>query len=111
MSMTTAMIRGMMPVHSLFDLSGTVALVTGGSRGLGLEMAIALGEAGASVVITARRRTWLDEAEHALRTKGIDTVATVCDVAVAEQVDATVAAAMARFGRLDILVNNAGVSW
>jgi gluconate 5-dehydrogenase len=105
------MIRAMMPVQSLFDLTGNVALVTGGSRGLGLEMAIALGEAGASVVITARREKWLEEADHALQAKGIATLATVCDVAVAEQVEATVAAAMARFGRLDILVNNAGVSW
>ena len=53
-----------MTVHKLFDLTGKVALVTGGSRGLGLEMATALAEAGASVVITARREQWLKEASR-----------------------------------------------
>jgi NAD(P)-dependent dehydrogenase (short-subunit alcohol dehydrogenase family) len=100
-----------MSVKDLFDLSGTVALVTGGSRGLGLEMAIGLGEAGAAVAITARREQWLTSAEATLRGKGIDCLATACDVSQPSQVDATVAAVVDRFGRLDILVNNAGVSW
>jgi gluconate 5-dehydrogenase len=98
-------------VASLFDLTGKSALVTGGSRGLGLEMALALGEAGAKVAITARRTQWLEPAERELRAKGIDCLSAICDVADAGQAESAVAAAMDRFGRIDILVNNAGVSW
>ena len=100
-----------MSVTDLFDLTGQVALVTGGSRGLGLEMATALGEAGASVVITARREQWLTAAEHELRAKGLDSLAVTCDVSDPGQVDAAVTATLDRFGRLDVLVNNAGISW
>jgi gluconate 5-dehydrogenase len=98
-------------VKDLFDLSGTVALVTGGSRGLGLEMATGLGEAGAALVITARREQWLTPAEQELRGKGLAVLAVVCDVANAEQVNAAVTAALERFGRIDVLINNAGISW
>ena len=100
-----------MSVKDLFDLSGAVALVTGGSRGLGLEMATGLGEAGAAVAITARREQWLTSAAATLTGKGIDTLVTACDVTDPNQVDATIAAVIERFGRLDILVNNAGISW
>ena len=100
-----------MSVKNLFELSGKVALVTGGSRGLGLDMATALGEAGASLVITARREQWLAPAEQGLRAKGIDVLAVTCDVSNPEQVNAVVKAAVDRFGRLDILINNAGISW
>jgi NAD(P)-dependent dehydrogenase (short-subunit alcohol dehydrogenase family) len=100
-----------MSVTDLFNLSGRVAIVTGGSRGLGLEMAIGLGEAGAALVITARREQWLTPAAAALTEKGIDTLAMACDVTAPDQVDAVIAATLARFGRLDILVNNAGISW
>src|SRR5262249_10909610 len=67
-------------LQSLFDLTGKVALVTGGSRGLGLEMARALGEAGAKVAITARRAQWLEPAEQELRAAGIECLAATCDV-------------------------------
>ncbi len=100
-----------MSVKDLFDLSSKVALVTGGSRGLGLEMATGLGEAGARLVITARREQWLTAAEQELRTKGIDCLAVACDVADPAQASASVSAAVGRFGRLDILINNAGISW
>jgi NAD(P)-dependent dehydrogenase (short-subunit alcohol dehydrogenase family) len=100
-----------MGVIDLFNLSGTVALVTGGSRGLGLDSAIALGEAGADIVVTARREQWLSSAAATLKEKGIEAVAMACDVTAPEQVDAVIAAVLDRFGRLDILVNNAGVSW
>ncbi len=96
---------------NLFDLSGKAALVTGGSRGLGLEMATALGEAGASVMITARRDQWLAPAEQGLRARGLTVLAATCDVSSPEQVNAAVRAAVDRFGRLDILINNAGISW
>jgi gluconate 5-dehydrogenase len=100
-----------MNVNELFDLTEKVALVTGGSRGLGLEMATGLGEAGAAVVITARREQWLKTAEAELSAKGINCAAVSCDVSDPDQVHAAVRAAVDRFGRLDILVNNAGISW
>lgn len=98
-------------MNDLFDLTGKVALVTGGSRGLGLEMATALGEAGASVVITARREQWLAPAERGLKEKGVNVLAVLCDVSNRDQVSAAVRATIDRFGQLDILINNAGTSW
>jgi gluconate 5-dehydrogenase len=100
-----------MHIRNLFDLSGKVALVTGGSRGLGLEIASGLGEAGAAVAVTARREQWLASAEEELKRQGIDCLAATCDVSEAERVDALVASVMTRFGRIDVLVNNAGISW
>ena len=100
-----------MSVRDLFDLTGKVALVTGGSRGLGLEMATALGEAGARVVITARREQWLTPAEQELRANGIDAVAVICDVSNPDDVNAAIRATIDRFARIDVLVNNAGISW
>jgi gluconate 5-dehydrogenase len=98
-------------LSELFDLSGRVAVVTGGSRGLGLEMAEGLGEAGAALMLCARRKEWLTPAIDATRRRGIRVQGTVCDVAEADQVQAMIDATLAAFNRLDILVNNAGVSW
>jgi gluconate 5-dehydrogenase len=95
----------------LFSLSGRVALVTGGSRGLGLDMAVGLGEAGAAIMITARREQWLTTAEADLRARGITCPSVVCDVSNVDQVNAAVKATTERFSRLDVLVNNAGISW
>src|SRR6185503_8835366 len=100
-----------MNVKDLFDLTGKVALVTGGSRGLGLDMATGLGEAGAAVVITARREQWLTTGAAELSAKGINAMAVACDVSDPGQVDAAVKATIDRYGRLDVLVNNAGISW
>ncbi len=100
-----------MRVQDLFDLSGRVALVTGGSRGLGLEIAHGLGEAGAAVVVTARRRDWLDPALAELRDAGIAADAEACDVVDGDAVERLVAATVDRHGAIDILVNAAGVSW
>ncbi|MFZ5826535.1 MAG: SDR family oxidoreductase [Bacillota bacterium] len=99
------------PLAKLFDLSGKVAIVTGGSRGLGLEMAEGLGEAGAKVVITARREPDLEEAKDQLKARGIDVLTFQGSVSDPESVAALVKATLHRFGRIDILVNNAGVSW
>jgi NAD(P)-dependent dehydrogenase (short-subunit alcohol dehydrogenase family) len=95
----------------LFDLTGKVAIVTGGSRGLGLEMAEGLGEAGAAVVITGRRAEYLQAAEAALQARGITVLAFQGSVAEPDSVRQLVQATLDRFGRIDILVNNAGVSW
>src|SRR5436190_9436991 len=100
-----------MHVRELFSLQGRVALVTGGSRGLGLEIAHGLGEAGASVVVTARRQEWLEPAEQDLRAAGIRAGAAVCDVTDQEQVEQLARETVGRLGRVDILVNAAGISW
>jgi NAD(P)-dependent dehydrogenase (short-subunit alcohol dehydrogenase family) len=100
-----------MHVKQLFDLSGKVAMVTGGSRGLGLEIATGLGEAGAAVVVTARRAQWLASAEQELTALGITHLATTCDVSQPDQVSAALSAALQRFEQIDVLVNNAGISW
>jgi gluconate 5-dehydrogenase len=98
-------------VRELFDLAGTVAIVTGGSRGLGFEMAQGLGEAGASVVVTARRERWLVPAAAHLEAAGVPTLAVLADVSSAAEASRVVAQALERFGRVDTLVNNAGISW
>jgi NAD(P)-dependent dehydrogenase (short-subunit alcohol dehydrogenase family) len=95
----------------LFDLSGRVAIVTGGSRGLGAEFAEGLAEAGASLMLCARRDEWLIPGVESLRGRGFTAHAMRCDVSNAEQVQAVVDATVERFGKVDILVNNAGVSW
>ncbi len=94
-----------------FNFSGEVALVTGGSRGLGLEIAQAFGGAGATVVITARRQQWLGEAEHLLKDQGIAVHALTCDVADSSSVEQAVQQALSACGKIDILVNNAGLTW
>ncbi len=100
-----------MRVQDLFDLSGRVALVTGGSRGLGREIAEGLGEAGAAVALTARREEWLRSAEAELRSAGIDCLAVPCDISRPEPVRALVETVVKRFGKIEILVNNAGATW
>ncbi len=96
---------------NLFDLTGQAALVTGGSRGLGEEIAEGLGEAGSKLMILARREQWLLPAIDSLRSKGFECEGTVCDVSNPDDVQSAVAKTIGRFGKLDILVNNAGVSW
>jgi NAD(P)-dependent dehydrogenase (short-subunit alcohol dehydrogenase family) len=98
-------------VREMFDLSSKVAIVTGGSRGLGLEIAEGLAEAGAAVAITRRRRQWLGSAESALRLLGADILSVEADVADPGGVRRTVEATVERWGGIDILVNNAGLSW
>ncbi|HEY6539641.1 MAG TPA: SDR family oxidoreductase [Ktedonobacteraceae bacterium] len=94
-----------------FDFKGEVVLVTGGSRGLGLEIAHAFGYAGAQVVITARREQWLSEAEKFLKERAISAYAMTCDVADASSVEQTVQQTLEKCGKIDVLVNNAGQTW
>lgn len=98
-------------VKELFDLTGRTAIVTGGSRGIGKEMAEALAEAGANLMLCARRAEWLEDTVNEFRDRGFNVDGTVADVAKQEEVEATVTATVSRFGSVEILVNNAGVSW
>lgn len=100
-----------MSVRRLFDLTGRAALVTGGSRGLGLQMAEALGEMGARVALTARKQAELDEAVGHLAGLGIEAAAIPCDMSDAEAIGPMVERAIAALGPIDILVNNAGTTW
>jgi NAD(P)-dependent dehydrogenase (short-subunit alcohol dehydrogenase family) len=99
------------PIQELFDLTGRVAIVTGGSRGLGQEMAEGLAEAGASLMLCARRDEWLTPTLEEFRGRGFRAEGLVCDVTNEAQVQAVVDAAMSVYGRVDILVSNAGISW
>ncbi|CAA9579405.1 MAG: 3-oxoacyl-[acyl-carrier protein] reductase [uncultured Thermomicrobiales bacterium] len=98
-------------IRELFDLTGKVALVTGGSRGLGREIAEGLAEAGATVAITARREQWLGPTQEELRAAGLAVTAHACDVTDPAAVVALVERIVADHGALDIVVNNAGISW
>jgi NAD(P)-dependent dehydrogenase (short-subunit alcohol dehydrogenase family) len=102
-----------MSVRELFDLSGRTALVTGGSRGLGLAMAGALGEMGAKVIISARKVAELDEALVSLRQRGVTAQRVVGDLSKADDVNALIDGVAAATGGapVDILINNAGATW
>lgn len=92
-----------------FNLQGQVAVVTGASTGLGLQMAKALANQGANLVLLARRMNLLEaNAESISREFGVEVLPLQCDITVTEQVKAAVAATMERFGKIDILINNAG---
>jgi NAD(P)-dependent dehydrogenase (short-subunit alcohol dehydrogenase family) len=95
----------------LFDLTGRVAIVTGGSRGLGLQIASALGEFGASLALVARKQVDLDAAVEQLNTAGRTAVGFVANLGTPEAVSGLTERVIQRFGRIDILVNNAGTSW
>jgi NAD(P)-dependent dehydrogenase (short-subunit alcohol dehydrogenase family) len=101
----------MRTTQELFSLVGKTALVTGGSRGLGLQMAEALGEQGARLVLSSRKQSDLDEAVAHLKAKGIEATAIAADLSKDEHVTAMVGEAIKRLGKIDILINNAGASW
>ena len=100
-----------MSVRNLFDLDGRTAVVTGGSRGIGLQMATALGEMGAQVALTARRQNELDEARAGLERAGVECLTISGDLADRGAIPRIVDAALAAWGQIDILVNNAGCNW
>ena len=99
------------PVQKLFDLAGKTALVTGGSRGLGLQIAEALGEAGAKILLCSRKAADLEEAAAHLQAKGIDTRWVAADASLPADIARVADEAMQRLGQVDILVNNAGATW
>ena len=98
-------------VQQLFDLTGKTALVTGGSRGLGLQLAHALGEAGARIMLTSRKAADLEESAAELQAAGIDARWIAADCAREEDIDRLATETLERMGDVDILVNNAGASW
>ncbi|NRF68708.1 SDR family oxidoreductase [Aquincola sp. S2] len=99
------------PVQSLFNLEGRIALVTGGSRGLGLQIAEALGEAGAKVMLTSRKAGDLEEAAAHLSQRGIDARWIAADAADPDDARRVCSETLERLGPVDILVNNAGAAW
>ena len=100
-----------MRVQELFDLTGQVAVVTGGGRGLGEAMARAFAEAGARVVIASRKRDIVEKTAEAFRRDGYDALAASLDVTKPEDIEALVELTMEQYGRIDVLVNNGGTSW
>ena len=98
-------------IQELFALDGRVAIVTGGSRGLGEEMAEGLAEAGAALMICARRKEWLTPTLERFAARGFRVEGLVADVSKSAEVQGVVDRTMAVYGRLDILVNNAGITW
>ena len=98
-------------VQQLFDLTGKTALVTGGSRGLGLQMAQALGEAGARIMLSSRKAADLEAAAAALQAQGIDAQWVAADCAREQEIERLASETLERLGEVDILVNNAGASW
>jgi NAD(P)-dependent dehydrogenase (short-subunit alcohol dehydrogenase family) len=98
-------------VKQLFDLTGRVAIVTGGSIGLGRQMAQGLAEMGANLVLCARKAERCHEAANELQQLGVKAMALPCDVTNQASIQQVVDATLSQFGRLDVLINNAGISW
>jgi NAD(P)-dependent dehydrogenase (short-subunit alcohol dehydrogenase family) len=98
-------------VKQLFDLTGRVAIITGGSIGLGRQMAEGLAEMGASVVLCARKQERCHQAAEELKKLGVKAIALACDVRSQASVQQAIDATLTQFGRIDVLINNAGISW
>jgi NAD(P)-dependent dehydrogenase (short-subunit alcohol dehydrogenase family) len=98
-------------VKQLFDLSGKVAIVTGGGRGLGQQIAEGFAEAGANVVVCSRKVEACQGVSEELKKLGVESLALKCDVSNPEDVRNVVERTVEKFGRIDILVNNSGASW
>src|ERR1700704_856775 len=98
-------------VRQLLDLTGRVAIITGGSIGLGRQIAEGLAEMGANLVLCARKKERCQQAAEELQQLGVRTLALGCDVKNPADVQAVVDTAFSQFGRIDVLVNNAGISW
>src|ERR1700704_1174197 len=98
-------------VKQLFDLTGRVAVITGGSIGLGRQMAEALAEMGANLVLCARKKERCEEAAHDMEKLGVRALPMACAVKDQASVEQLIAATVKEFNRIDILINNAGISW
>ncbi|MDB5930638.1 MAG: short-chain dehydrogenase/reductase [Polaromonas sp.] len=98
-------------IQQLFDLKGKTALITGGSRGLGLQLAQALGEAGAKVMLSSRKASDLEESAAVLKAAGIEVDWIAADCSKEADIRALGDETLKRFGQVDILVNNAGAAW
>ena len=100
-----------MTTSKIFDLSGRVAIITGGSVGLGRQMADGLAEMGASLVLCARKKERCEHAAAELQAAGVKVLALACDVKDPASIQKVADAALEKFGRIDVLINNAGTSW
>lgn len=98
-------------MNSLFDLTNQTAIITGGSRGLGEQMATTLGEAGANIVICSRNLDQCTKTAAKLQDKGINVLALPCDVSKKVDIDHVISKTIEKFGTIDILINNSGTSW
>src|SRR5579864_1340387 len=100
-----------MNVKQLLDLTGRVAIVTGGSIGLGRQIAEGLAEMGANVVLCARKQERCQQAAEEIQRLGVKALALTCDVKNPASIKDAVDATLSEFGQIDILINNAGISW
>ncbi|MFC4768996.1 SDR family oxidoreductase [Effusibacillus consociatus] len=100
-----------MLIQDLFNLKGKAAIVTGGGRGLGEQIAIGLAEAGANVVVCSRKKEACDEVAERIQESGRKSLSLACDVTIPEDVARVVEQTKDQFGKIDILINNSGISW
>lgn len=100
-----------MTAKDLFDLSGKTAIVTGGGRGLGEQIALAYAEAGANVVVCSRKIEACEEVSERIKEYGVGSLAMQCDVTNPDDIEKVVQATLEEFGQIDILVNNSGATW
>ncbi|MFV8829453.1 SDR family oxidoreductase [Alkalihalobacterium sp. APHAB7] len=100
-----------MEIKQLFDLTNKTAIITGGGRGLGEQIANAYAEAGANIVVCSRKLEACQEVSEKLKAKGVKAIALQCDVTKQEDIDVVVQTTLKEFGSIDILVNNSGASW
>jgi NAD(P)-dependent dehydrogenase (short-subunit alcohol dehydrogenase family) len=98
-------------VKQLFDLTGRVAIITGGSIGLGRQMAEGLAEMSANLVLCARKPERCHQAAEELQQLGVKAIACACDVKNPASIQEVVDATLSQFGKIDVLINNAGISW
>ncbi|WP_019121799.1 SDR family oxidoreductase [Brevibacillus massiliensis] len=100
-----------MHIQELFHLGGKIAIVTGGGRGLGEQIAIGLAEAGADVVVCSRKKEACDRVAEAVKQLGRESLSMACDVTNPEEIRRVVEETKRAFGKIDILINNSGITW
>ncbi|WP_209123738.1 SDR family oxidoreductase [Alkalihalobacillus sp. BA299] len=100
-----------MDIKELFNLANKTAIITGGGRGLGEQIANALAEAGANIVVCSRKLEACQQVSERLKEKGVKALALHCDVTKPNEIDAVIQTTLKEFGSIDILVNNSGASW